>query len=138
MTNGPFPSSSPPAYPPTPPAAGPQRGGRVVGVALLVGALAGAVTGAGGAAVLQDHHALTVAQAAVPDKNPALDTQPVAAPATDGSTEAAAAAALPSVVKIYASGAQQSGSGSGIVLTDNGEILTNNHVVELAADGGKL
>ncbi len=137
-TNGPFPSSYPPAHPPTPLAAGPRRGGRVVGTALLVGALAGAVTGAGGAAVLQDHHAQTVAQAAVSDKSPALDTQPAAAPTTNGSTESAAAAALPSVVKIYASGAQQGGSGSGIILTANGEILTNNHVVELAADGGKL
>jgi putative serine protease PepD len=55
-----------------------------------------------------------------------------------GGTEGAAAKALPSVVKIYASGTQASGSGSGIVLTKDGEILTNNHVVELAADGGKL
>ncbi len=55
-----------------------------------------------------------------------------------GGTEGAAAKALPSVVKIYASGPQASGSGSGIVLTRDGEILTNNHVVELAAGGGKL
>jgi len=55
-----------------------------------------------------------------------------------GDTEGAAAKALPSVVKIYASGPEAAGSGSGIVLTRNGEILTNNHVVELAADGGKL
>ena len=54
-----------------------------------------------------------------------------------GGTEGAAAKALPSVVKIYASGPQASGSGSGIVLTKDGEILTNNHVVEIAADGGK-
>ena len=55
-----------------------------------------------------------------------------------GGTEGAAAKALPSVVKIYASGPQASGSGSGIVLTKDGEILTNNHVVEIAADGGKI
>jgi putative serine protease PepD len=61
-----------------------------------------------------------------------------AANATLSGTESAAAKALPSVVKIYASGPQASGSGSGIILTKDGEILTNNHVVELAAGGGKL
>ena len=55
-----------------------------------------------------------------------------------GGTEGAAAKALPSVVKIYASGPQASGSGSGIVLTKDGEILTNNHVVEVAQGGGDI
>ncbi len=68
-----------------------------------------------------------------------LNVAPAAnAPAASGSTEAAAAKALPSVVKIYASSTTASGSGSGIVLTKDGEILTNNHVVELAASGGDL
>jgi len=51
------------------------------------------------------------------------------------STEAAAAKVLPSVVKIYGSNQQASGSGSGIVLTDDGQILTNNHVAELGVNG---
>ena len=70
---------------------------------------------------------------------PALQTvEPSALSATAGSTEAAAASALPSVVKIYATSQRASGSGSGIILTSDGEILTNNHVVDLAADGGKI
>jgi putative serine protease PepD len=105
-----------------------------VGAALLVGALAGGAAGFGGAAIMNDDGASGTATS-----SQALTVSPSA---NDGApvsgTEGAAAKALPSVVKIYASGPQASGSGSGIVLTKDGEILTNNHVVELAAGGGKL
>ena len=46
--------------------------------------------------------------------------------------------ALPSVVTIRASNAQQGGSGSGVVLRPGGYILTNNHVISVAAGGGSL
>lgn len=44
---------------------------------------------------------------------------------------AAAAKASPSVVTIEVDGQQQAGSGSGIILDDEGHILTNTHVVTL-------
>jgi putative serine protease PepD len=44
---------------------------------------------------------------------------------------AAAAKAAPSVVTIYVTGSNSAGSGSGVVLTDDGYVLTNNHVVTL-------
>jgi putative serine protease PepD len=45
---------------------------------------------------------------------------------------------LPSVVKINVAGSSGSGSGSGIVLSKDGNILTNNHVVSLAGEGGTI
>ncbi len=60
------------------------------------------------------------------------------APAAKGSDQQVAAAVLPSVVKINVRGSQGAGSGSGVVLSSNGEILTNNHVVALAGQGGQI
>ena len=59
-------------------------------------------------------------------------------PAADGSVQQVAASVLPSVVKINVTGAQGAGSGSGIVLSETGEILTNNHVVEVADGSGRI
>jgi putative serine protease PepD len=59
-------------------------------------------------------------------------------PAPDGSVEAVAQQVLPSVVQINVAGPQGSGSGSGIILSADGEILTNNHVVEMAKGGGQM
>jgi putative serine protease PepD len=59
------------------------------------------------------------------------------APSPD-SVEAVAKSVLPSVVKINVRGQQGQGSGSGIIISSQGEILTNNHVVEAAAQGGDL
>jgi putative serine protease PepD len=47
-------------------------------------------------------------------------------------------AALPSVVTIRAQNGQEAGTGTGFVYDKQGHILTNNHVVAPAADGGKL
>ncbi|WP_405869557.1 trypsin-like peptidase domain-containing protein [Streptomyces sp. NBC_00005] len=44
-----------------------------------------------------------------------------------------AARALPSVVTLHVTGTDESGTGTGFVLDDQGHILTNNHVVEPAA-----
>ena len=54
------------------------------------------------------------------------------------SVEKVARVVLPSVVKINVAGQQGAGSGSGIILSSDGEILTNNHVAEIAANGGRM
>ena len=45
---------------------------------------------------------------------------------------------LPSVVTISASGTDGAGTGSGEVIRSDGYILTNNHVIAIAANGGKV
>lgn len=108
----------------------PRRRGR--SAAMAVGAVAVAVVsgGIGAAAVTgqADHAAelrATVAEA------------PTAAPAANlpaGSVEQVAAKVMPSVVKLQIDTGRESGEGSGIVLTSDGLILTNNHVVAGAAE----
>jgi putative serine protease PepD len=115
----------------------------VVGAALLVGALAGGGAGLGGAALYQENSDSTAATSTQPlqvgstsSGNHAVAASPSGA--ISQTTEAAAAKALPSVVKIYGTNPSASGSGSGIILTSNGQILTNNHVAELGTAGGSL
>ncbi len=139
--NDTMPIIPPPAYetPPAPPARG--RGPLVAGIltgALLLGGGAG-VAGAAAWDQWGSDDSTTPSSSngqdiAVADSD---DT-----PAPDGSVEQVAQQVLPSVVKIDVTGEvegqQASGSGSGAILTEDGEILTNNHVVEIAGDGGEI
>ncbi len=110
-----------------PAAPAPRRNaGRLrVGVAgLVAGALIGGGAGAG-TVVLLDRDGggagtTTSAQEVVIEN-----------PETATTATAAAAKAAPSVVTLYVQGGGESGSGSGVVLTEDGFVLTNNHVVDV-------
>ena len=118
-------------YPQTPMPPPPQKRSRAG--ALTAGALAVAVVSAGiggGVAVL----AQPDRPAATSSANGAAPGVPVASlPA--GSVEQVAAKVVPSVVKLEVDLGRQSEEGSGIILSSDGLILTNNHVVA-AAQGG--
>ena len=70
-------------------------------------------------------------------------SQPASAPASTqvtGSCDATSVAdtVVPSVVTISASDGTVTATGSGDVIRDTGEIMTNNHVIALAANGGPI
>jgi putative serine protease PepD len=101
----------------------------VVAASLVLGAAAGV----GGAALWTNTHDDVQSSSVVVQSGTARTT-----PAADGSIEKVAQAVLPSVVMINVSGPSGSGSGSGIILSADGKILTNNHVASLAGKGGQL
>ena len=103
----------------------------VVATSLIVGGGAGV----GGAAIWDATHDAPASspQADRPETASVADQSDT--PAVEGSVESVAQKVLPSVVKIDVTGEQGAASGSGIILTSDGTILTNNHVVEMAADG---
>jgi putative serine protease PepD len=99
---------------------------------LTAGVLGGGV-GAAAVAGLGDH------ASAVGHHHPALMSAPVVAPDRGSlGVEAVARAVTPSVVLLQVQGAQGAGEGSGVVLSSNGLILTNDHVVQLAAGEGRI
>nr|WP_237159412.1 trypsin-like peptidase domain-containing protein [Mycolicibacterium rhodesiae] len=108
-------------------------------VAVLIGgtAVVAMIAGAAGAVAVVDHsgHPTATAQGQlVPGtpKNPAVAGQP-ASSAPVGSVEQVSDKVLPSVVKLQITTGQGREEGSGIVLSSDGLILTNNHVVAAAA-----
>jgi putative serine protease PepD len=105
----------------------------VVAGALVVGGVAGV----GGAAAWESYQDDT-SPISSGDRQTAQVVDTGDAPATDGSVEGVANAVLPSVVKIDVLTDQGGGSGSGIILSSDGQILTNNHVVEGAGEGGRI
>ena len=131
-----------PVAPPVPaPASHRSRGPGIVGtvlIAAVVAAVVGAFAGLAGYAVGRAVDAN--AESSVTDNAGTTALAPAApsAPMVEGSIGAIATSTLPSVVSILAEGDVESGSGSGFVIRPNGYILTNNHVVDLAADGGEL
>jgi putative serine protease PepD len=144
-TTQPLPFAAPPAAAPTPaPTSRPAipRRGRAGFAAAVVGAslLVGGAAGVGGAAAWNtyDDDGGGASSSATPDRTTSQVAHTPDSDAPAGSVEDVAASVLPSVVKLDVSGGQGAGSGSGIILSSDGQILTNNHVVELAGDDGRI
>ena len=116
----------------------PRRSGFAAGV-VAASLVVGGAAGVGGAAAWDTWNPDASSSTATPAAR--TTSSVVSAPtgtAAHGSVEQVAQQVLPSVVKIDVSNGQEAGSGSGIILSSDGQILTNNHVVEVAGQSGSI
>ena len=118
------------------PAAAPKRSRRGLGTAAAVLAtalVAGSVGGVVGARTGDDRSLLD------PSASLGSGSSSTASLSRDPESVAGIAArVMRSTVSIAVRGSQGNGTGSGVVIRDDGYILTNNHVVESAAAGGDI
>ncbi|HVV23787.1 MAG TPA: trypsin-like peptidase domain-containing protein [Pseudonocardiaceae bacterium] len=147
-TNPTYPGYQPPGGPPTGPITYPLGGlppdpprrrigaGVIAGIAALALVVGGLAGGLGGYLVAgrSDDAGLS----ALEQQAPASQTSN----APPGSAQAVANKVLPVVVTIaaefQAQGDVNGDTGSGVIISSNGDILTNNHVIAEAANGGHI
>jgi putative serine protease PepD len=127
-------ADTPPSPPPAPPKPRRARGWLA---ALAIGALLGGGAGAAVTTIMTDDEAPSATAPIRSDLSTSTDENGGSNEVTPmGDVEAVSAAVLPSVVSISVAGPAGQGTGTGVIISSDGEILTNNHVVEGAGNSG--
>lgn len=108
-----------------------SRAAALFSAGLAVAAISGGIGAATALAVQTQHSALpTIATAKAAASQPAHPDL--------GSVEQVAAKVVPSVVQLETDAGSEADQGSGIILTADGLIMTNNHVVSAAGNAGPV
>ncbi|WP_077798103.1 S1C family serine protease [Streptomyces sp. JHA26] len=119
------------SYPPPAPKSGRGRGG-VVAAILIAALVAGGLGGGLGYTLAKNNDESGSTTVSASDTGGSVKRDA-------GTVAGVAARALPSTVTIQAEGSNgEGGTGTGFVFDKQGHIVTNNHVVAEAVDGGKL
>ncbi len=112
----------------------------VAATALVVGLLGGIFGGIAVSSSMNDDPVGAFETGTGTDSGPGIVAPPL--DPENGSVAAVAKALLPSTVQILArqdvEGEAKGATGSGFVLDRNGHVITNNHVVSAAAEGGEI
>ncbi len=127
------PPTGPPTTPPVPPASAPRRPPRQwLGVAIVAALVGGLI---GGGVVWATRGSPGVATQITIDES---TTAPGGALVDDVSIPALVRQVAPSVVSINVSNGLESDQGTGMIITHDGLVVTNNHVIAAATDGGTI
>lgn len=102
----------------------------ILAAAVASGAVTGAVVSNRDSGSSSDNSSAVSALKASPAKTKNVDT--------NGSVQSVAQKVLPSVVSITVEAGNSGDTGSGSIISEDGTIITNNHVIAGAANGGKI